>query len=91
MRPHLEKPGTGGHPLADPGKASGIFEELRKRVPPMVRETVEDLEDICEEERQLSRQARLHHWLHGWLLLHIPVSLALLVLGAVHAYKALRF
>ena len=91
MRPHLEKPGTGGHPLADPGKASGIFEELRKRVPPMVRETVEDLEDICEEERQLRRQARLHHWLHGWLLLHIPVSLALLVLGAVHAYKALRF
>lgn len=91
LRPYLEKPGTGGHPLADPGKARGIFEELRKCVPPVVHETVTDLEGICEEERQLRRQVRLHHWLHGWLLLHIPVSLALLLLGAVHAYKALRF
>jgi hypothetical protein len=29
--------------------------------------------------------------LHGWLLLHIPFSLALIVLGAVHAVMALRW
>jgi len=30
-------------------------------------------------------QERMHHWLHGWLLVHIPLSLALILLGAVHA------
>src|SRR6266404_7844205 len=50
-----------------------------------------DLEDICGEARQLLRQERLHRWLHGWLLLHIPLSLALILLGAVHAVMALRF
>jgi hypothetical protein len=33
----------------------------------------------------------LHRWLHGWLLLHVPLSLALLLLGAVHAIIALRY
>jgi hypothetical protein len=52
---------------------------------------VADLEDICDEARQLLRQERLHHWMHGWLLLHIPLSLALILLGAVHAVMALRW
>jgi hypothetical protein len=29
--------------------------------------------------------------MHGWLLLHIPLSLALILLGAVHAVMALRW
>jgi hypothetical protein len=36
-------------------------------------------------------QERLHHWLHGWLLVHIPLSLALIGLGFVHAVVALRY
>jgi hypothetical protein len=39
----------------------------------------------------LRRQVRLHHWLHDWLLFHIPLSFALLLLGAVHAVMALRY
>jgi hypothetical protein len=60
-------------------------------LPPALHTTIEDLESICEEERQLTLQAQLHLWLHGWLLLHIPLSLALLLLGAVHAVMALRY
>ena len=41
--------------------------------------------------RQLRRQIRYHHWLHGWLLLHVPLSLALLLLGCAHAIMALRY
>jgi hypothetical protein len=52
---------------------------------------LDDLENICEEERQLTLQSQLHVWLHGWLLLHIPLSLALILLGAVHAVMALRY
>lgn len=49
------------------------------------------MEDICDEARQLVKQERLHRWLHGWLLVHIPVSLGLMVLGAVHAIVALKY
>ena len=33
----------------------------------------------------------LRRWLHAWLLFHVPISLALLVLVAVHAIAALRY
>jgi hypothetical protein len=56
-----------------------------------VHDVLTDLENICDEARQLLRQERLHRWLHGWLLLHIPLSLALILLGAVHAVMALRW
>jgi len=91
MRPFLENSGARNHPLADTAQAGGAFTGLRTLVPPALHETVKDLEDICEEERELTRQARLHHLLQDWLLIHVPLSLALLVLGAVHAVMALRF
>ncbi len=52
---------------------------------------LDDLESICEEQRQLNLQTRLYHWLHAWLLVHVPLSIALLVLGGVHAVVALRY
>jgi hypothetical protein len=91
MRPFLERPHARGHALADATKARNLFDGLRTLLPPDVHGIVEDLQDICEEERQLRKQARLHHWLHGWLMVHIPLSLALLLLGAAHAYMALRY
>ncbi len=50
-----------------------------------------DLQGICEEERQLIRQRKIYHWLHVWLLVHVPLSIALLVMGGVHAIVALRY
>jgi hypothetical protein len=91
MRPFLEKPDARGQALADASKARTVFEGLRTLLRPDLHGIVEDLQEICEEERQLRKQARLHHWLHGWLMLHIPLSLALLLLGAAHAYMALRY
>ena len=91
LQPFLENPRNNRAMLADPQKAFAAFEQLRTLVPPAVHATLKDLENICEEERQLRRQARLHHRLHDWLLVHIPLSLALLVLGAVHAWMALRY
>ena len=91
MRPFLEKPDARGRVLADAAKARNIFDGLRTLLPPDLHGIVEDLREICEEERQLRKQARLHHWLHGWLMVHIPLSLALLLLGAAHACMALRY
>jgi len=63
----------------------------RTLLPVALHDIVKNLEDICEEERQLRRQIRYHHWLHGWLMLHVPLSLALLLLGCAHAIMALRY
>jgi hypothetical protein len=91
LRPFLDSPGARGHALADQAQSRSAFAQLRTMVPPALHTTLDDLESICEEERQLTMQSRLHLWLHGWLLLHIPLSLALILLGAVHAVMALRF
>lgn len=91
VRPFLASPAKRGHALAESTKSRTMFQGLRTLLPPALHETVNDLEDICQEERQLRRQGQLHHWLHGWLLFHIPLSLALLLLGAAHAVMALRY
>jgi hypothetical protein len=91
MRPFLERPERRRQRLGDAQKASSAFTGLETLLPAAARATLDDLADICDEARQLQRQARLHHWLHGWLLVHIPLSLALILLGAVHAVMALRF
>ena len=91
MRLFLEQPKQRGQRLADTDKARAAFSGMRTILPAVAHATLGDLEDICDEARQLTRQERLHRWLHGWLLLHIPLSLALILLGAIHAVMALRY
>jgi hypothetical protein len=91
VRPFLERPAQRRLLLSDAGKSQLGFSGLRTLLPARAQATVDDLEDVCEEARQLQRQQRLHHWLHLWLLVHIPISLALIVLGAVHAVMALKY
>ena len=90
MRAFLEQPAA-PHPLADPAKAAARFEKLRTLVPTSFHNAIADLENICEEERQLRRQSRMHVLLHGWQLVHVPLSIALLALAVVHIVMALRF
>ena len=63
------------------GVEHGVLEERQ--------EDLEQLATLCEERRQMADQERIHFWLHSWLLLHIPLSVALLVLGVVHAVTTL--
>jgi hypothetical protein len=77
--------------LATPPQAKVLFQQLRKSLVPALQDTVNELEAICEERWQLAQQKRLHHVLHGWLLVHVPLSMALLLLAVVHAVIALRY
>ncbi len=77
--------------LATSARRSALFEQLRIVLPPPLHDTVTHLEEICEERRQLAVQVRLHHWLHGWLFVHLPLSMALLVLSVAHAIMALYY
>lgn len=90
MRGFLEQPDR-DHPLADGATAAARFDKLRTLLPYSFRAAVADLENICEEERQLRRQARMHAVLHGWQLVHVPLSIALLTLSLAHIVMALRF
>jgi hypothetical protein len=90
MRPFLERPSR-AHPLADPAVAAASFVKLRALVPAALDPAIVDLESLCEEERQLLRQERMHRLLHGWLLVHVPLAFALMALSIVHIVMALRF
>jgi hypothetical protein len=72
-------------------KADALFAGLRVQLPSSAHGILTDLENICEEERQLKHQKRIYKWLHGWLLVHVPLSLALLLLGGIHAAVALWY
>jgi hypothetical protein len=91
MRPFLQSEEIRPASLSNETKASAMFEGLRTVLPDDFHGTIDSLEQICEEERQMRRQIRFHHWLHGWLLLHVPLSFALLLLGCAHAIMALRY
>jgi hypothetical protein len=91
LRPFLEKAGSRKLAIADRATSQALFRQLRALLAPGLHPIVDDLENICEEKRELDQQTRYHRVLHGWLLVHIPLSYALLLLGAVHAVVALRY
>ena len=90
MRPFVQGPST-SHALADRAHAALMFEKVRALVPAIYHPAIADLENLCEEERQLMQQARLHGILHAWQLVHVPLSIALLLMAVVHVVVALRY
>ena len=67
------------------------FRLLKISVAAAWHEKVEQLQAWCDERRQLDLQTKLQHWLHGWLLIHIPFSVLLLLFTAWHIVAALFF
>ena len=90
MRPFVESPSR-THALANEMTGLAMFGKLRPLLPSSLEPAIADLENICEEERQLMRQERMHGLLHAWLIVHVPLSFALMVLAVVHIVMALRF
>lgn len=91
IRPYLRVRGFYAHDLADRTKANYMFEQLRTLTAHELHEVIDDMQNICEEKRDLDRQSRLHRILHGWLFAHIPLSFVLIILSVIHAVMALRF
>lgn len=92
LRPFMAQRYQRGAALANPMRAEASFAHLRS-LPGLAnyKDELEELESLCEERRQLGEQERWHHWLHGWMLLHIPLSVAILVLGVLHVVTALYY
>jgi hypothetical protein len=93
LRPFLvERPGAFAFRLFGTAeKVRAYFQHLRTILPVAAHDVLRDLESVCEERRQLAVQARLHRWLHGWLYVHVPLSMAFLALTLVHAVVSLKY
>jgi hypothetical protein len=89
--PYLQQGRRSRSPLALAHKAEGIFLELRNKLNPGTYEAIDILENLCDQRRQLDRQDRLHRWLHNWLWVHFPLSIALVVLMFFHVWVAFKF
>ena len=91
LLPFLLKPSGTDSRLGDETRAQAAFTKLRMLVPAPAHPVIANLEEVCKEERQLNTQLRMHRLLHTWLLVHVPLSLALLLLSAFHAVIALQY
>ena len=87
----LEPGASRQHELANPTLASARLSRLKDSVPEPLRPVVEELQLACDERRQLFAQMRIHHWLHGWLCVHVPLSITLLVLGILHVIMSVYY
>ncbi len=83
--------GSRGATMNDGRSATAKFAQQRASLPMPLHEPLAELERLCDQARQLRRQARWQWLLHGWLYVHVPLSVALLVLTVVHIVVALRY
>ena len=90
VRPFLISGRSPKRRLEDSDTARQLFAQMRADLPAELHESLQQLFVLCEERRQFNTQLRLHRWLHWWLLVHIPPSIALLVLFVAHVVVSLR-
>jgi hypothetical protein len=79
-----------GHRFSDQRESDSAFRMLKLSVAPQWSPRVEDLQSWCDERRRMDLQTTLQHWLHGWLLIHVPVSVLLIIVTLWHAVVAVR-
>ncbi len=91
IKPFLERGRRFRSPLSNRSRSAEFFRQLRAVLDPEAHLVLEAIEECCEQRRQFDLQTRLHWWLHSWLWIHLPLSMALLVLMFVHAYVALKY
>lgn len=84
LRTFLRPDADRGHVMVNRTLALAQLSQLEGSMPPRLQPAIREMKTAYEERRQLMSQSHIHFWLHNWLLLHIPLSLALLVLSLVH-------
>src|SRR6476646_4519673 len=77
--------------LNNPRFSDDTFRFVKLRVAEAYRSRVEEIQNWCDERRMLDVQVRLHHWLHGWLFIHVPFSFLLVMLTVWHACVTLFY
>lgn len=77
--------------LHHPARRKAAFENMRTALPIAAHASLNILEESCNQRWQWAQQARWHFWLHNWLWIHFPLSVALVVLMVAHVWVALKY
>ena len=91
IRPYLKHGRRSGLPLRHSDAAAAYFRGLHRGADEAASAVIDALEAWCRQRRQLDLQKRLHFWLHAWLVVHLPLSTALLLVLGVHIVVALKY
>ena len=91
VRPYLLSDAKSNGSLRNPTQAATYFSGLRSSVSGEATKVVDSLEELCETRRQFDQQAGVHRLLHGWMIVHLPLSVALMVVLAAHIVSAIRY
>lgn len=91
LQPYLKAGARSGSPLRSRHKAEVLFSRIRGSLPPDAVPSLDRLEEIADIRRQWDRQVRINFWLHNWLLVHLPLSVAMTLFMTVHAVMALKY
>jgi hypothetical protein len=91
IRPYLRDGSKTDSPLCMQHRSAMLFQELRTYLAREAQDCIAFLEDLCRQRREFDIQSRLQFWLHSWLWLHLPLSVALLVLMVLHIVVALKY
>jgi hypothetical protein len=89
--PYLKQARSARHRLNDARVSDDTFRLLKQNVSEAYHDEVDEMQRWCDERRMMDVQTRMQHWLHGWLIFHVPVSFALLVVTLWHAWIALTY
>jgi hypothetical protein len=89
--PYLRKRRGDRHRLGDQKTSDDLFRLLKLHATAQYVQPLIDMQQWCDDRRMMDLQTKLHHWLHGWLLLHVPASFALIVWTAWHAWIEIQF
>ena len=74
-----------------PFAAAAYFLRLRSSLPAEAADVIDALERLCGQRRQYDVQRQLHAWMHGWLIVHAPLSVVLVGVMFVHIVVALKY
>ncbi len=72
--------------LAERRTSDEVLKLLRVNVSDSYRPQIDEVKAWCDDHRMMAYQERLHHWLHGWLVIHVPISFVLLVWTVWHIF-----
>lgn len=91
LLPYIRRGADSASPLRSRGETERRFQNLRRTMPPEVGPHLDRLRELADARRQLDAQRWWQGWLHGWLAVHLPLSVAMTGLMLLHAVRALKY
>jgi hypothetical protein len=91
LLPYLRLGKRTGSALVARAEAATTFARLREVLPTDAHAALGELAELADQRRQWDVQSRLNFWLHNWLLVHLPLSVAMTGLMILHAVRALKY